>query len=133
MRKPLALLAMLCLGACSSPDRAPSQPTVNQSIDEFFNAFTDEWVRGNPNLARSSRYFTGEEQDRLERELTPETSAYQHLRIQLAKRGLEELRRFDRSQLTDSQRLSADLMEWQLDLSREKKILDAALRSHGRA
>jgi len=45
------------------------------SIDDFFRDFTTEWVRGNPNLATSNRYFTGDEQDRLERQLTPQTRA----------------------------------------------------------
>src|SRR5438067_2266049 len=47
-----------------------------RSVDDFFRDFTADWIRGNPNLATSSRYFTGEEQDRLERQLTPQTDAY---------------------------------------------------------
>ena len=85
------------------------------SIDEFFDSFTAEWVRGNPNLATSLRYFSGEEQDRLERQLTPETRKYTEERIQLARKGLSELRRFDRSRLAQTQRVSADLMQWQLE------------------
>ena len=33
-------------------------------IDSFFSDFTAEWVRANPNLATSARYFSGDEQDR---------------------------------------------------------------------
>src|SRR5437667_11605725 len=81
----------------------PAQQTnpAPKSIDEFFRDFTAEWVRGNPNLAASARYFTGDEQERLERQLTPETEAYKRGRIQLARRGLTELAKFDRSQLTE--------------------------------
>ena len=111
MIKRIALLAVLFVCACSSPQRTPAQPSAAQTIDDFFRTFTDEWVRGNPNLATSSRYFTGEEQDRLERQLTPETDAYHRARIQLAKRGLADLRKFDRGKMTDAQRLSADLMD----------------------
>lgn len=91
----------------TSPDPA--------SIDDFFRDFTAQWVRGNPNLATSARYFSGEEQDRLERELTPETNAYQRERIRLARQGLVELSKFDPSKLSDAQRLSADVLRWQLE------------------
>ncbi|HWK74265.1 MAG TPA: DUF885 domain-containing protein [Povalibacter sp.] len=95
---------------------ALAAPSVRAAgIDEFFDSFTAEWVRGNPNLATAIRYFAGEEQDRLERQLTPETRKYTEERIQLARKGLSELRKFDRSRLTQIQRVSADLMQWQLE------------------
>jgi uncharacterized protein (DUF885 family) len=86
-----------------------------RSIDDFFRDFTAQWVRGNPNLATSTRYFTGEEQDRLERQLTPVTQAYNRARIQLARTGLSQLARFDRAGMTETQRVSADLLKWHLD------------------
>jgi uncharacterized protein (DUF885 family) len=93
---------------------APAQQR-NQSIDDLFRDFTAEWVRNDPNLARATRYFTGEEQDRLERQLTPGwTVAWREGRVQLARRGLAELRSFDRASMNDVQRVSADLMEWGL-------------------
>src|SRR5437762_4423227 len=96
-----------------------------QTIDDFFNEFTAEWVRGNPNLATSTRYFTGPDDERLERELTPETDAYRRSRIGLARRGLADLRKFNRTTMTDTQRLAADLMDWQLDtIVREEPFLD---------
>ena len=104
---------------------ATSLPGQTPNIDDFFRDFTATWVRGNPNLATSSRYFTGEEQDRLERQLTPQTIAYRRARIQLAKQGLAQLQKFDRSKLTATQRISADLMQWQLDtVIREEPYLD---------
>lgn len=99
--------------------------TAQKTIDGFFDDFTAQWIRTNPNLATSTRYFSGEEQDRLERQLTPETRAYREARIRLAREGLSELRKFDRSKMTPSQRLSADLMDWQLDtVVREEPHLD---------
>jgi uncharacterized protein (DUF885 family) len=96
-----------------------------RTIDEFFADFTAEWVRGNPNLTTSTRYFTGPDQERLEREVTPETDAYRRARVSLARRGLAELRKFDRARLTDAEQLSADVMEWQLDtFVREEPFLD---------
>src|SRR6188768_1633396 len=78
-----------------------------RSVDDFFRDFTAEWVRGNPDLATSSRYFKGLVQDRLERRLTPLTNDYRRSRIQLARKGLTELARFDSAKMTESQRISA--------------------------
>jgi uncharacterized protein (DUF885 family) len=86
-----------------------------QTLTQFFDRFTDEWMRGSPNAATQSRYFSGEEQDRMERQVTPQTREYRQQRVKLAQRGLDELRRFDRARMTESERVSAELMEWQLD------------------
>ena len=103
-RRPYFLLLLLgSLSACAEP--------ASRSVDDFFRDFTDEWVRGNPNQAVRTQYFEGEEQDELSRQLTPVTEAWQRERIRLAQQGLDELALFE---LTDSQRLSADLMQWQL-------------------
>jgi uncharacterized protein (DUF885 family) len=99
-------LAALLLG-----NVAAAQPA---SIDEFFEQFATDWVRHDPNLATSTRYLSGEEQNRLERQLTPQTRAWRLDRIQRAKNGLVPLRQFDRSKMTDVQRISTDLMQWQL-------------------
>jgi uncharacterized protein (DUF885 family) len=95
---------------------AQSAPAAQrtQTIDEFFRDFTADWVRNDPDLARRTRYFTGAEQDRLERQLTPRTSAQRQARIQLARRGLAELQRFDAASLNEMQSISAGLMRWQL-------------------
>lgn len=99
--------------------------STSQGIDKFFDRFTDEWVRGNPDLATSLRYFSGDEQQKLERQLTPQTRAYDEQRIALARKGLAELRNFDRSKLDDTRRLSADLMEWLLNGTvQSEKYLD---------
>ena len=110
--KLLVLLALVfpCL-ALAQGNPAPSRSTV----DGFFARFTDEWVRADPDLATSSRYFTGEEQSRLEQQLTPRTRASTLERIKQAKRGLTELQKFDRSKMNDAQRVSAELMQWQLE------------------
>ena len=89
-------------------------PLQAQSIEQFFEDFTAEWVRGDPNLASRTTYFEGEEQDQLDRRLTPVTREYALERVALAKRGLEQLRKFDRAEMTDVQRVSAEVMEWQL-------------------
>ena len=60
-----ALAAAAPLVCAAGPER---------SIGDFFNTFTDEWVRYDPNLATRARYFSGDEQDRLERQSTPSWS-----------------------------------------------------------
>jgi uncharacterized protein (DUF885 family) len=121
MAKKAIVLLLLACGISSSAPQAPA----GSGLQTFFTNFTAEWMRSNPNGATSSRYFTGEEQTRLERQLTPETGAYRLERIQLARRGLAELRKFDRAKMSDTERTSADLMEWQLDtFIREEPYLD---------
>jgi uncharacterized protein (DUF885 family) len=91
-------------------------PAQSRTIDEFFSDYTARWMRTNPNLAAATRYFTGAEQERFERELTPLTREYRTSRATLAQEGLVELRAFDRAQLTEPQRVSAELLEWYLDM-----------------
>jgi uncharacterized protein (DUF885 family) len=86
------------------------------ALDKFFSEFGDEWVRMNPSQAASTRYFKGEEQDRFEQQITADTPEWRQRRIRLAKRGLDDLKKFDRSRMTNVERVSADLMQWQLDL-----------------
>lgn len=101
-------VAALFLG---SPVQAQQRP-----IGEFFNSFTDEWMRFNTDAAAATRYFTGAEQERIERLLTPQTRENALQRIALARKGLAELRAYDRAKLTPQERVSANLMEWQLDI-----------------
>src|SRR5688572_23029783 len=87
-----------------------------RSIDAFFDDFTADWTRMNPNQATASRYFTGAEQDALETQITPLTREWRQRRVALARRGLDELKAFDRTRLSEVQRVSADLMAWQLGI-----------------
>ena len=103
--------AIAILGAA-----AASGQTAGRTIDDFFRELTDEWIRTNPNLATSLRYFPGEEQDRLERQLTPLTIASARQRLQVARKGLADLRKFDRAGMTETQRVSAEVMQWQLEM-----------------
>lgn len=125
--KTFSLLRLLTVAFVIALTAAPVVQAQNSSpdIDAFFESFTAQWVRGNPDLATAIRYFSGEEQDRLERQLTPQTQRHSEDRIRLARKGLSELRKFDRSRLTETQRVSAELMEWQLEaISRAAPYLD---------
>ena len=115
MRKTKTCLVLLTavIVIRASAQQPPAPPP---QISPFFNEFTAEWVRGNPNQAANTRYFTGAEQDAFEQQITPETAAYRHSRVELAKKGLERLATFDRARLSETERISADLMQWQLGL-----------------
>ena len=118
----LSRRAFLATGVAAGAGFAASTPPA---IDDFFRDFTADWVRRDPNLATGTRYFTGDEQDRLERQLTPQTPEWKRDRIQRARRGIADLRGFNRTALTDAQRISADLMEWQLnEYIREEPYFD---------
>jgi uncharacterized protein (DUF885 family) len=108
---------VLLLGACSesAPPVGEPPPAPSAAIDAFFQRFTDEWVRRNPNLAVATQYFSSEEQDRLSRELTPVSRAYELETIRLARAGLAELAAFELDALPPDRRLSADMMRWQLE------------------
>ena len=107
LARALGVVALLCLSPAAI---AKSEP----SIDDFFRTFTDEWMRANPSQATATRYFIGAEQDRLDREITSPSLAAKRARIALARRGLATLAGFPHESLSSEQRLSADLMQWQL-------------------
>jgi uncharacterized protein (DUF885 family) len=95
------------------------------SIDEFFTNFTDEWMRANPALASSTHYFSGELQDRLDREVPAPTAEEYRKLMALARKGLAELKKFDRAKLSNAQKLYADTMAWQMEtLIAEEPYLD---------
>src|SRR5688500_1894324 len=101
----LLLLCLLSLSASSA-----QQP----SIDDFFRTISDGWVRLNPNLAVATRYFSGAEQDRLEQQISSYTDSAERERLAYIQRGLQDLGRFDRSRMTDAQRLSEDVLRYHL-------------------
>src|SRR3954467_7445117 len=102
---------------------AAAQPAA--SIDDFFRDLTSDWVRHDPSLATRANYFTGDEQDRLARQLTPRTLEFRRDRIARARKALAELRKFDRARLGETQRVSAEVLDWQLDtIVREEPYLD---------
>jgi uncharacterized protein (DUF885 family) len=89
-------------------------PGQQRDVDDFFREFSAEYIRHHPSQATSLRYFTGPEQDQMERQLTPITLQWKRDRIKLARQGLAELHKYDRTQMTDMQRISTDLMAWHL-------------------
>jgi uncharacterized protein (DUF885 family) len=89
--------------------------SAERSIDDFFREFSDEWMRLNTDIAAASRYFTGPEQDAMERKISPSaTPEFRKAVENHYRKGLAELRKFDTSKLPVSQRRSAEILEHQL-------------------
>jgi uncharacterized protein (DUF885 family) len=84
------------------------------AFDAWVDKLTAEAVRASPTLATATQYFTGDEQDALDRQLTPNTKAYRAARVAVARQALAELAGFDRAKLDPSQVVSARIIEWDL-------------------
>lgn len=93
-------------------------------VDNFFDEFLEGWVRADPEMSTSMRFFPAPEQDRLDAKLTDVSDEAQHARIRSAKVGLATLSKFDRATFSASQRLSAEMLDYQLtDIVGEEPFL----------
>ena len=106
--KHLLLVAQLCIFGLPL-----AAATAN--FDRFVDTFAAEWMRADPQAASALQYFSGAEQDALDRRLTPITKEARAARVAAAQRGLAELKRWDRASLDSTRRISAATLEWQLD------------------
>jgi uncharacterized protein (DUF885 family) len=88
---------------------------VAANFDRFCDTFAAGWMRADPQAASALQYFSGAEQDALDRRLTPITKRARAARVAAARRGLAELKRFDPARLDSTQRISAATLEWQLE------------------
>ena len=126
MRRSLFLLfafAALISGCDAKP--APSAnlaAAFSPSFDEWADTFTKEWTRNSPQLATRTQYFTGDEQDALDRQLSmvgeygeSYGASTVKQRAGLAKEGVARLATFTRDRLTPPQQLSAAVIQWWLD------------------
>jgi uncharacterized protein (DUF885 family) len=117
------LLLLALLAACTeSPTPqagvgtpGPTAAAAQAALDAFFTTSTDRWVAGNPDQAIVTGYFEGEQQDALERQLTPRTRAYQLQRFSEAREVLRALEQQDLAQATPMQQSAAELLRWQLE------------------
>jgi uncharacterized protein (DUF885 family) len=114
----LAVIVTLAHGCGSPPPPSPPSP----SFDQWVDAFASDWVRLSPQMATRVQYFSGDEQDALDRQLTlfsewgtPYGVAAARQRADLARRGFDELRAFPRDSLTRQQRVSAAVLSWALE------------------
>jgi uncharacterized protein (DUF885 family) len=86
----------------------------NAAFDKWADHFADDWVRLNPQLATSTQYFAGAQQDALDRQLTPLTQEQRKKVNALARTGVARLDKFLAGPLDDTQRISAATMRWSL-------------------
>ncbi len=93
-------------------------PLALRAGDDAFDRWVDDlaaaWVRADPESATNAQYFTGAEQDALDRQLTPNTPEHRAARVARARAALEALAGFDRAKLDTAQRVSAAMLEWHL-------------------
>lgn len=124
-----ALRAVLAAGATASPLWAlltgcasgGAKPPVADApdFDAWAEALAAERVRLSPHLATFWQYFSGAEQQAMDRQLRTERVGFSGMRVPLATTGLAQLERFDTAKLTSKQRLEAATLRWvmQSDLS----------------
>src|SRR5579871_3406139 len=109
-------LPLICLTLALFSFAAPSPATAHDAaFDRWVDAFAADWMRADPMHATSAQYFTGPEQDALDRKLTPITREFQAQRAAAARRALDELAKFDPKALDPGQRVSAGVLRWQLE------------------
>jgi uncharacterized protein (DUF885 family) len=104
---------------------ATSLFAADPAFDRFADQLAADWMRANPEAATRQQYFSGPEQDALDRQLTPVTPAALEGRVNLARRGLAELARFDRMKFSDMQRASASMLDWQFEETIRTAAFDA--------
>jgi uncharacterized protein (DUF885 family) len=106
-----------------SAGSAAAKPAPDAGFDQFAQNLAAEWMRANPMAATTTQYFSGAEEDALDRQLTAVESPYGiPLRdadlaayVARAEKGLSELKHFPRERLSEVQRVSAAALAWQLD------------------
>lgn len=116
MKLPSACLALLL--ACLPLSGRAAGPAFDQWADDF----AAQWVRLNPQFATRTQYFTGAEQDALDRQLGPSGAFGQLFGVKLyaryaalARQGLADLQRYPDAGLTPTQRTSAAIIRWTLE------------------
>jgi uncharacterized protein (DUF885 family) len=126
MRRWVSLLIALAfsISGCDAPQSTPANipEASSPSFDGWAETFTREWTRSSPQLATRTQYFTGEEQDAVDRQLSligeygeSFGAAMVKKRAAVARQGLAQLATFPRDRLTPVQRLSAAVIEWWLE------------------
>jgi uncharacterized protein (DUF885 family) len=111
----------LALSFAALPQAAHAKPVAHAAAvkpSATFNAwadrFAEDWVRLNPQLATSTQYFSGAEQEKLDHQLTPLTDMQRQKMRDLARKGIAQLDKYLAGPLDEDQRISAATMRWSL-------------------
>ncbi|MCX6953417.1 MAG: DUF885 domain-containing protein, partial [Verrucomicrobia bacterium] len=125
----LGLALTLFVSASAHAASAPANP----AFDRIVNDLADDWVRADPIAATGSQFFTGAEQDALDRRLnakdfqygTPLDFAERARRAEAARNGLAALKKFNPGELAPVQRVSQAMLTWKLqDTLRASELTD---------
>jgi len=100
--------------AVAAPAAKAAAAKPNKAFDTWAEKFAEDWVRMNPQMATSTQYFSGAEQAKLDRELTPLTKSQRQKMQALARTGLARLDKWMAGPLDENQRISAAVMRWSL-------------------
>lgn len=89
---------------------------ADAAFDAFVDRFAADWVRAIPQQATTNQYFSGPEQDALDRKLNVASwdPAERARRTTAARAGLEQLRKFAVAELSPVQRASHATLTWTL-------------------
>lgn len=96
--------------AIAKPVMAAPAQQANEAFAAWADQFAADAVRLNPQLATRTQYFSGAEQDALDRELTPLTAAQRAKEATLRRAGVARLRKWVAGPLDATQRVSAAVM-----------------------
>lgn len=83
-------------------------------FDDWASQVAADKVRKDPEQATRFQYFSGAEQDKLDRQLTPNTPAARAAEVASAKATLARLNALDKKALTPQERASAAIIAWNL-------------------
>jgi uncharacterized protein (DUF885 family) len=108
---PNAALAAQAAPALAAAGADKANPAFATWADDF----AAEAVRMDPQLATRTQYFSGAEQDALDRQLTPLTAEQRAKQAALRGAGVVRLKQWSAGPLGESQRTSAAVMLWALE------------------
>ncbi len=111
---PLAWGAVLPQSALAAPASHASAVKTDATFNAWADKFAQDWVRLEPQLATANQYFSGAEQNALDRQLTPLTEAQRATTHALALAGVQKLDQYLAGPLDEDQRISAATMRWSL-------------------
>lgn len=124
---PLAIAGAVLPQAALAAPAAAAAVKPNAAFDKWADKFAQDWVRQNPQFATATQYFSGAEQDALDRQLTPQTPAQRKKMIAMAKEGVARLDKWMAGPLDETQRISAAVMRWSLS----NTIANEPFEDHG--
>ena len=120
--RALSIVTTLGLALACTTGAPEPPPADTPAFDAWAARFAADWMRLSPLTSTMSQYFSGDEQDALDRQLTMVGNYYLPYGAKasaavsdLARRGLKELETYARAPLTPTERASAAIIKWSLE------------------